>query len=174
MKLNRLTTLSLLAMLAAAACSREKVQPADSDAADALLTPAQRELKKADDLKKRQQAFADSVLKTASSTRQIADKLGKNYQVGSVQLQDSLVKWVQRTPQCFKDGKAIDPYLAGTVTFRIHMSVIGSDNVTVQQGDWTSKAGTITEKCLTEQAMKWTFPMGLAKQGMYLLQVQFR
>ncbi len=173
MKLNRLTTLSLFAMIALAACGREKVQPAE-ESADAMLSPAEREAKKVETFKARQAAFADSVLKTAPSTKAVAEKLGKNYSVGNVQLRDSLVKWIERTPQCFKDGKAVDPYLAGTVTFRIHMSVIGSDNVRVQESAWTSQAGTITDKCFNEVAGKWKFPMGAAAQGLYVLQVQFK
>jgi len=174
MKLNRLTTLSLFAMLAVAACSREKVQPADDASANAALDPEQREAKQAEAFRAKQQAFADSVLGNSASTKQVVAKLGKEYAVGNIQLRDSLVKWVERTPQCFKDAKAVDPYLAGTVTFRIHMSVAGSDNVRVQESTWTSQAGTIADKCFNDQAVKWKFPMGMAKQGMYLLQVQFK
>ncbi|MFA6168800.1 MAG: hypothetical protein WC700_19405, partial [Gemmatimonadaceae bacterium] len=68
----------------------------------------------------------------------------------------------------------VDPYLAGTVTFYIHMSVVGSDVVRVQKSEWTSQAGNMADKCLTEAATKWKFPMGMAKQGQYLLQVQFK
>ncbi len=173
MKLTRLTTLSLLAALSLGACSREKVQPAD-ESPDAMLTPEQREAKKAEDFRQRQQSFADSVLGNAESARKIADKLGEGYTVGSVQLRDSLVKKVAATPQCFNDAKAVDPYLAGTVTFRIHMSVVGSDNVRVQESTWTSKAGNIADKCFNEMAPKWKFPMGLGAQGFHLLQVQFK
>ena len=68
----------------------------------------------------------------------------------------------------------MDPYLAGTVTFYVHMSVVGSDVVRVQKSEWTSQAGTITDKCFNDAAVKWKFPMGMAKQGKYLLQVQFK
>lgn len=173
MKLTRLTTLSLLAILSLGACSREKVQPAD-ESPDAMLTPEQREAKKAEEFRKRQESFADSVLGSTANVKAIAEKLGKSYTVGSVQLRDSLVKMVAATPQCFKDAKAVDPFLAGTVTFRIHMSVVGSDNVRVQESNWTSQAGTIADKCFNEQAPKWKFPMGLGAQGFHLLQVQFK
>lgn len=174
MTLTRLTTLSLLTVLALAACSREKVQPADGASADSALSPEQREIKKAEQYKVRQAAFADSVLKTSNSTKQIAAKLGDNYGVGTVQMRDSLVKWVERTPKCYKDAKGVDPYLAGTVTFRIHMSVVGSDNVRVQESSWTSPAGSIADRCFNEEATKWKFPMGMGKPGYHLLQIQFK
>lgn len=174
MKITRLLTLPLLAVMALAACSREKVEPADSDASKSGLTPEQIEAKKVADYKQRQAAFADSVLKTSASTRQVAEKLGRGVQVGSVQMRDSLVKWVERTPQCYRDGKDVDPYLAGTVTFRIHMSVIGSDNIRVAESQWTSQAGNVADKCFNDAAVKWKFPMGMAKQGWYVLQIQFK
>jgi len=171
MTLNRPIVLSVLAMLAMAACSREKVKPSDADTAAESDARARKAVQ---EYKTRQTAFADSVLQSASSTRQVVDKLGKAYEVGSLPMRDSLVQWVRRTPECYANGKALDPYLAGTVTFRIHMSVVGSDNVRVQESSWTTKAGGMVETCFNEAAAKWKFPMGMAKQGMYLLQVQFK
>ena len=164
----------MLATLALAACSREKVQPADSDKTADALTPEQQEMKRATDYKARQKAFADSVLGSSASLKQVASKLGSKYEVGSVKMRDSLVTFVGRTPQCFKQGRDLDPYLAGTVTFRVHMSVIGSDVVSVQESNWTSPAGNVVDHCFNDEAKKWKFPMGMAKQGMYLLQVQFK
>ncbi|HEY3286290.1 MAG TPA: hypothetical protein VGJ96_04120 [Gemmatimonadaceae bacterium] len=171
--MNRLTTLSLIALLTAAACGGDKVKP-DGDSADAALSPEQREIKQAEEYRKRQAAFADSVLGSAKSVSEVAKNYGPNVQVGSVQMRDSLLKYVQASPQCFKNGREIDPYLAGTATFYIHMSVVGSDVVRVQTSQWTSQAGTVVDKCFNELTPKWKFPMGMAKQGQYLLQVQFK
>ena len=173
MKLIRLTTLSLLAVLSLAACGGDKVQP-DGEGADASLTPEQREAKSVAEYQKRQASFADSVLGNAKSATEVAKDYGKEVQVGSVQMRDSLMKYVESVPQCFKNAREVDPYLAGTVTFYIHMSVVGSDVVRVQKSEWTSQAGNMADKCLTEAATKWKFPMGMAKQGQYLLQVQFK
>jgi len=172
MKLTRLITLSLLTSLSLAACGREKVQPEGGD--NAAPTPEQQEAKKVLEYQKRQAAFADSVLGNAKGVQDLAKTYGKDIQVGNVAMRDSLVKYVAATPQCIRNGRDADPYLAGTVTFYIHMSVVGSDVVRVQKSEWTSQAGAITDKCFNEAATKWKFPMGMAKQGYYLLQVQFK
>ncbi|MDP1859143.1 MAG: hypothetical protein Q8K82_10750 [Gemmatimonadaceae bacterium] len=173
MKLIRLTTLSLLATLALAACGGDKVQP-DGEGADSAMTDEQRVAKNAEEYKKRQAVFADSVLGNARSVTDVAKSYGKGVEVGSVQLRDSLMKYVETVPQCFKNARDMDPYLAGTVTFYIHMSVVGSDVVRVQTSEWTSQAGNMAEKCLNDAATKWKFPMGVAKEGQYVLQVQFK
>ena len=173
MKLIRLTTLSLLAALSLAACGGDKVQP-DGEGADSALTAEQREAKSAEEYKKRQATFADSVLGNARSATEVAKGYGKGVEVGNVQMRDSLLKFVEAAPQCFKNARDVDPYLAGTVTFYIHMSVVGSDVVRVQTSQWTSQAGNMADKCLTEAATKWKFPMGMARQGQYVLQVQFK
>ena len=173
MRIHRLTTLSLIAVLAAAACGGEKVKP-EGENADATLTPAQKEAKNAAAYRDRQAAFADSVLGHSKSVADVAKTYGKDVQVGSVQMRDSLLKYVEASPQCFKNGREVDPYLAGTATFYIHMSPAGSDVVRVQTSEWTSQAGTIVDKCFNELSPKWKFPMGMAKQGQYLLQVQFK
>jgi hypothetical protein len=170
----KLTRTTLLVVLALAACSGEKVQPADTGAADAHLTREQQEAKSIADYKKRQAAFADSVLQTVTPTAKIVEKLGKQYAVGNVKMRDALLAYVGKTPQCYRDGKGVDPYLAGTVSFYIHMSVVGSDVVRVQESQWTSPAGNITDKCFNDAARQWKFEMGIAKQGHYILQVQFK
>ncbi len=170
----KLTRTALIAVLALAACGRDKVQPADSGSAESTLTPEQKEALKVEDYKKRQAAFADSVLQTVTPTTKLTEKYGKDFAVGGVKMRDSLLAFVGRTPQCYKDGKGVDPYLAGTVTFYIHMSVVGSDIARVQESQWTSPAGNITDKCFNDAGRNWKFPMGLAKQGKYLLQVQFK
>ncbi len=173
MKLTRLTLLSLLAIAAVSACSGEKVKPEGAEA-DSSLTPEQRDAKHAAEYAKKQQAFTDSVLSSATSAAEIAKKNGPGVEVGSVQLRDSLVKAVAAAPQCIAHGRDADPYLAGTVTFYIHMAVTGSDVVRVQESQWTSQAGAIADKCFNEAATKWKFPMGTSKPGKYLLQVQFK
>ncbi|MBA4070591.1 MAG: hypothetical protein C0497_01970 [Gemmatimonas sp.] len=173
MKLTRLTTLSLLAALSLAACGGEKVQP-EGESTDVSLTPEQREAKSVEEYQKRQASFADSVLGNARSVTDVAKSYGTGVEVGSVQMRDSLMKYVAATPQCFKNARDMDPYLAGTVTFYIHMSVVGSDVVRVQTSEWTSQAGTVADKCFNDAATNWKFPMGMAKQGQYVLQVQFK
>ncbi len=173
MRLTRLTALSLLAVITAAACGGDKVQP-EGDDANSALTPEQREAKNVEDYQKRQASFADSVLGNAKSVAEVAKGYGTGVEVGSVQLRDSLTKFVEATPQCFKNARDVDPYLAGTVTFYIHMSVVGSDVVRVQTSEWTSQAGNVADKCFNDAATTWKFPMGLSKQGHYLVQVQFK
>ena len=170
----KLTRTALIAVLALAACGGDKVQPADSSAASAALTPEQEEAKSVAEYKKRQAAFADSVLKTVTPTTKLVEKYGKEFAVGSLKMRDTLLAYIAKSPQCYQDGKGVDPYLAGTVTFYIHMSVVGSDIARVQESQWTSQAGNITDKCFNEAGRNWKFPMGMAKQGKYILQVQFK
>jgi hypothetical protein len=167
------TRIALFAILTLAACRGDKVQPADTAAASAL-TPEQEQAKTAAEYKKRQAAFADSVLETVTPTTKIVQKLGKGYSVGGRALRDSLLAYIAKTPQCYQDGKRVDPYLAGTVSFFINMSVIGSDVVRVQESQWTSQAGNIADKCFNDAALKWKFGMTVSKPGAYILQVQFK
>jgi len=177
MKITRIALVSVLALTSVlSACKGEKVQP-DGNGGDAnasALTPEQREAKAAEDYKVKQAAFADSVLKNSASTKLIVDKLGKGYEVGTVAMRDSLLAHIGKTPQCYKDGKNIDPYLAGTVSFFIHLNPAGSDLIRVQESQWTSQAGNVTDKCFNESARQWKLPMGMAKQGSYVVQVQFK
>lgn len=167
---TRLTLVPLLGILLIAACAREKTKPED-ESPEAAAARATREVL---DYKRRQLAFADSVLGNAKSVTDMAKEAGKTFEVGSVILRDSLMKFVNATPQCYRNGRSVDPYLAGTVTFYIHMSVVGSDVIRVQRSDWTSQAGTVADRCLDESATSWKIPMGVQKQGHYLLQVQFK
>jgi hypothetical protein len=169
----KLARIALFATLTVAACSRDKVQPADTSAV-VSLTPTQQQAKTVEDYKKRQAAFADSVLQTVTPTTRIVQKLGKGYAVGGPALRDSLLAFIAKTPQCYQDGKSVDPYLAGTVSFFINMSVIGSDIVRVQESQWTSQAGNISDRCFNDAALKWKFGMGISKPGAYILQVQFK
>ncbi|MBM3908846.1 MAG: hypothetical protein FJ363_12335 [Gemmatimonadetes bacterium] len=172
MQTSRITTLALVVLLAAA-CGGEKVQP-ESENTAAMLSPEARQAKEVEEYQKRQAAFADSVLGNAATAADVAKSYKGNVQVGSVAMRDSIAKFVGGVPECFKGARDTDPYVAGTATFYVHMSVVGSDVIRVQNGEWTSQAGQIAEKCLNEKATTWKLPMGLAKPGQYLVQVQFK
>ncbi|MHB1312044.1 MAG: hypothetical protein ACYC3L_08505 [Gemmatimonadaceae bacterium] len=175
MKITRIALLSALALTSAiAACKGDKVQPDGAADSASAMSPEQREAKAAEDYKAKQAAFADSVLKNSSTTKTIVDKLGKGYEVGTVAMRDSIVARIGTTPQCYKDGKNIDPYLAGTVSFYIHLNPAGSDLIRVQESQWTSQAGNVTDKCLNEAARQWKLPMGMGKQAAYVVQIQFK
>lgn len=166
------TRIALFALLTVAACRGDKVQPADTSAA--APTSEQERARMVADYKKRQSDFADSVLQAVTPTTKIVQKLGKGYSVGGPVLRDSLLAFIAKSPQCYQDGKRVDPHLAGTVSFLINMSVIGSDVVRVQESQWTSQAGNIADKCFNDAALKWKFGMTVAKAGAYILQVQFK
>lgn len=170
----KLTRTTLIVVLALSACSRDKVQPADSSEAVPSTTTAESAAKAAEAYKLRQAAFADSVLKAVTPTTAIAKRLGKGYSVGGPELRDSLLSYIAKAPQCYQDGKRIDPFLAGTVSFLVNMNVVGSDIVRVQESQWTSQAGNVSDRCFNDAARQWKFGMGIAKAGAYILQVQFR
>lgn len=173
MQMSRITTLAFIAVLASAACGGDKVQP-ESENSAATLSPEAKQAQEVAEYQKRQAAFADSVLGNARSAAEVAKTYGGEVQVGNVAMRDSLATLVGSVPECFKGARDADPYVAGTATFYVHMSPVGSDVIRVQQGEWTSQAGQIAEKCLNDKATKWKLPMGMAKQGQYLVQIQFK
>ncbi len=126
-----------------------------------------------DQYRKRQQAFADSVLNVAAPASKIAEKLGKGYAVGSVQLRDTIAALAVKS-NCFAKGRANDPYLAGTVSIFAHMAVIGVDLIQVQDKQWTSAAGDLVDACLNAAMKDWKLDMSFGKPAAYIVQVQFK
>ena len=176
MNLKRLMFLSLTAIVAssALACSKGDKSAKDDDQ-KTTATAETDENKAALDYRNRQQAFADSVLNASSTSKNVADKLGKGYAVGSARLRDTLALLVSGTKdECFRSGRNTDPYLAGTVSFFVNMGVIGSDIVRVQESKWTSAAGNIVDACLNKAAQSWKFDGTFGKPAAYIVQVQFK
>ncbi len=173
MKLKRVMLLSFVAIAAlASACSKKDKSKDDDAQATAGVTD---ENKSALDYRKRQQGYADSVLNASSSSKTVAEKLGKGYGVGSTRLRDTLALLVAANKdECFKAGRNTDPYLAGTVSFFVNMGVIGSDLVRVQESKWTSAAGNIVDACLNKAAQSWKFDGTFGKPAAYIVQVQFK
>ena len=173
MKLKRVMLLSFVAIAALASACSKKDKSKDDDA-QATVGETD-ENKSALDYRKRQQAFADSVLNASSSSKTVAEKLGKGYGVGSTRLRDTLALLVvANKDECFKAGRNTDPYLAGTVSFFVNMGVIGSDLVRVQESKWTSAAGNIVDACLNKAAQSWKFDGTFGKPAAYIVQVQFK
>ena len=171
MTLHRISRLAIVALLTLAACKGDKVKP---DGADAGPTPDEIAKKDVADYKARQAAFAEKVLGDAASPAKVAEKVGKQAEVGSVKLRDALLKLIGQTPECFKNGRAMDPYLSGNVSFYIHINVTGSDIVRVQESTWTSQAGNLVDKCFTDAGRNWKIDMGVSKPGHFILQVLFK
>jgi hypothetical protein len=166
MKLNNILSCSLLVL---AACGGDKAKD------DANAATTDRTAVSPDQYRKRQQAFADSVLNTSKPVAKVVEALGKGYAVGSVSLRDTIASLAQ-TSNCFKTGRTSDPYLAGTVSIFAHMSVIGVDLIQVQRTGttWTSPAGDLVNACLDTEAKKWKLDMSFGKPASYIVQVQFK
>ena len=163
MTLKRVLLCSLIAL---AACGGDKTGgDADSKAAAKPISP--------DEYRKRQQAFADSVLNTTKPAAKLVEQLGKGYAIGSVALRDTIAT-LARLTDCFKTGRDTDPYLAGTVSVFVHMSVIGADLINVQETNWTSKAGDLVTACLNLAMKKWKLDPVFGKPAAYIVQVQFK
>ena len=128
-----------------------------------------------DDYRKKQQAFADSVLNTAKPVKSVVEQLGKGYEVGPVALRDTIASLAQNT-NCFQAGRDKDPYLAGTVSIFAHMAVIGVDLLQVQASGttWTGAAGQLVNACLDTEMKKWKLDMRYGKPAAYIVQVQFK
>jgi hypothetical protein len=128
-----------------------------------------------DQYRKRQQAFADSVLNAAKPASKVVEQLGKGYAVGPVALRDTIAVLAQGS-NCFKTGRDTDPYLAGTVSIFAHMAVIGVDLIQVQRSDtkWTSAAGDLVNACLDVAMKNWKLDPHFGKPAAYIVQVQFK
>lgn len=128
-----------------------------------------------DEYRAAQKRYADSVLNAASTAQDYVKKAGGDYAVGSVRMRDSLAVLSSKSG-CYLKGRESDPYLAGTVSFYVFMSVVGSNVVRVQEDatTWTSAAGNIVNACLNLAAKDWKFDPTFGKQGSYITQVQFK
>ncbi|MBI3568630.1 MAG: hypothetical protein HY084_10585 [Gemmatimonadetes bacterium] len=155
----------VLSMLALAACGGDKKKEAEDAAATKQVSP--------DEYRKKQQAFADSVINAASSSKAVVEKLGKGYEVGGVRMRDTVSTLAAKTT-CFQNGRNADPYLAGTVSFFAHMNVTGSDVIYVQESKWTSQAGNIVDACLNEASRQWKLDGTFGAPNAYIVQVQFK
>ena len=164
--MRRRASVFVLALMAAA-CGGEKTEKAPTPAAvsDGAVSP--------DEYRKAQQRFADSVLNATTTAKQVVAKLGKDYAVGSTRLRDSLAVLSTKS-ECFAQGRKSDPYLAGTVSFFVFMSVVGSNVVRVQESQWTSQAGNIVDSCLNLASKDWKFDSSFGKTAAYITQVQFK
>lgn len=164
-KRNRhfVTIASLSALTAVAACggdSTAKVENAPP--ATAAVSP--------EEYRKAQERYADSLINVTKTSKDVVDKLGKGYAVGSLRLRDSLGALTAKT-DCYAKGRQSDPYLAGTVSYFVFMSVVGSNVVRVQEGQWTSAAGNIVESCLNVASKNWRFDSSFGAPASYITQV---
>ena len=165
----KLSWLMIGSLGALAACGGERSKSAESEAA-ATKDPA---MESPDQFRARQQAFADSVLGATAATNDLVQRLGKGYAAGAVRLRDTVATLAGKTT-CFPTGRKTDPYLAGTVSMFVNISVIGSDVVRVQESKWTSVAGNIVDACLNEESRKWKFDATFGKPAAYIVQIQFK
>ncbi|MCX5766885.1 MAG: hypothetical protein NTZ43_06645 [Gemmatimonadetes bacterium] len=152
----------VVSLLALAACGKDK---AAGDEASAQMTPEK--------YRQQQQKFADSVMQAVKSPKDIADKLGKGFESAPARLRDTLSALARGT-NCFPSGRKVDPYLAGTVTVTLNMSVVGTDVMYVQESSWTSAAGNIVDACLNEAARGWKLNSGFGAPSRYVTQFQFK
>jgi hypothetical protein len=170
MKLKHVLMCSLFALGAfSGACGGDKTKDdADKKSADPnAVSP--------DQYRKRQQAFADSVLGASKPVAKVVEALGKGYAIGPVALRDTIASLAQAS-NCFQTGRNTDPYLAGTVSIFAHMAVIGVDLIQVQRSgtSWTSTAGELVNACLDTESKKWKLDMRYGKPAAYIVQVQFK
>jgi hypothetical protein len=159
------------ALVMAAACGGDAADKKPAANGGAAPAPGQTP----DEYRKAQQRYADSVLNQTSSAAEVVKQMGGDYAVGSVRLRDTLALLAEKSG-CFLEGRKTDPYLAGTVSFYVFMSVVGSTAVYVQENatKWTSQAGNIVNSCLNVAAKNWKFDPSFGKQASYITQVQFK
>jgi hypothetical protein len=129
----------------------------------------------AEDFRKAQQRYADSVFGEVKGAGEVVKRLGDKYAVPSLRLRDSVALLVGQS-RCFDNGRQVDPYLQGAATIWVNMSSIGSDLIQVLESDtkWTSNAGTFVTSCINKAATKWKFDISFGKPAGYVVQVQFK
>jgi hypothetical protein len=164
---------ALLAVFALAACTGEKAPDAAATAAAAADSAAKLPGADPDAYRKSQEAYADSVLNRVSTAKQVVEKLGKGYDVGSTRLRDTLALLSSKA-DCHAQGRKMDPYLAGTVSYYVFMSVVGSNVIRVQESQWTSGAGKAVDLCLNDVAKNWKLDSSFGAPNQYIAQVQFK
>lgn len=162
-----ISNLALIALACVTACGRDAAPHAGARVPPAGTTLSQ------SDFRQQQQRTADSLINAAQTANQIVNRLGTGYLVGSVRMRDSLHVLTDKS-HCFAQGRAIDPYLAGTVNWSVFMSVIGSTIVRVEQAQWTSLAGNVVTSCLNIAAKDWQFASSFGKPGTHVTQLQFK
>ena len=162
-----LTLLLAFSVVACGGDSSNSPPPAADGSPSTSLSP--------DDYRKAQLRFADSVLNATQTAAAVVGKLGKDYEVGSIALRDSIAVLAGKT-NCFAKGRESDPYLAGTVSMYVFMSVVGTNVIRVQEDatTWASAAGNIVNSCLNVEAKNWSFDVSFGKPANYITQVQFK
>jgi hypothetical protein len=171
MKLTNLKRVCVYSALALTACGGG--DKAKDDASATPATPAN--ALSPTEYRKRQQAFADSVINASKPAVKVVEQLGKGYAVGSITLRDTLASLANGSG-CFQTGRRTDPYLAGTVSIFAHMATIGVDLIQVQRSGttWTSAAGDLVNACLDTEMKKWKLDWSFGKPAAYIVQVQFK
>jgi hypothetical protein len=166
----RLTRSLLLvgAALSAAACRSD----APADAADSVVE-APIDLT---DAAARQQRFVDSVLASAKSVEALAAEKGTGYGAAPETLESAVLAQVEKTRDCYtKNGREIDPTLAGVVTFLVNRGAIGFDVMRVESSTWTSAAGSRVDACFNDRAPKeWKLEFQGVPNGAHLVRVEFK
>jgi hypothetical protein len=122
---------------------------------------------------KSREVFADSVLRAAKPASEVAKDFGAEYTEASPKMVDSLTTLSNLT-DCFETGRKLDPYLAGTISYSVYMSTIGSTLIQIQHSKWTSLAGNVVNACLNLAAREWGFGTEFGRAGRHVAQVQFR
>jgi hypothetical protein len=163
MKFHRILLCSLVAL---GACEGDRSR-AEVGASVNAMSPAE--------YRRRQETFADSVLRAAKSVSALVEQLGEGYAVGSPALRDTIAA-LARQSDCFQAGRRNDPYLAGAVSVFVKMTTAGADRVQVQEASWTSKAGDMVNVCLNQAMKNWKLGRVARFAGAvgYLVQVRFR
>jgi hypothetical protein len=159
------TSIIALAFAAAACTGGEKAPETTTAASTPSLTPEQ--------VRAKQQHYADSVLNTASPASEMAKKLGPRYEVAGTMLRDTVSAFIQKAG-CFPEGRKTDPYLAGIVTIWVNMGIAGSEVIRIQESKWSSLAGDLVNTCISTAAAKWKFDPSYGKPKAYLVQVEFK
>jgi hypothetical protein len=121
---------------------------------------------------KSREVHADSVLNAARPVSEIVKDLGADYLEASTKMIDSLSVLSART-DCFATGRSIDPYLAGTVSYSVYMSKIGSTLIQIELSKWSSLAGNVVHSCLNLAAKAWHFGPEFGTRGRQVAQVKF-
>lgn len=163
-----------LALLALAACPKDKKEVRDTTASIPLDTMPT-------DLSQVTSNIPEAAPDTFRKRTPVADPAAGGTRTASIpEAPSALLAAVQREVSfqrfCYQEfGQKADPSLAGNVAMIVTVSSSGISGAEVGNSRWTSSTGRAVNTCLSQKAKQaWKLEPGAVKPGRYVVQLSFR
>ena len=164
-----------LALLALAACPKDKKEVRDTTASIPLDTMPT-------DLSQVTSNIPEAAPDTFRKRTPVADPAAGGTRTASIpEAPSALLAAVQREVSfqrfCYQEfGQKSDPSLAGRVAMVVDVGSGGITDARIGDSNWTSRAaGTAVNSCLTQKAKQaWRVEPGAVRPGSYVVRLDFR